>query len=83
MPATNAPYYTRQVNAFPDFAQYYNWSGWTTGGGVSSWATTVADINRDGKADIILPFFEMQAYANTGIVTNGPTALPMPNIAIS
>ena len=71
MSTANTPYYTRQVNALPDFAQYYNWSGWTTGGGVFSLATAIADINGDGKADIVLALWETQL--NFGVVTNAPT----------
>ena len=74
MSTTKASYYTRQVNALPDFAQYYNWSGWTTGGSVCSLAIAIADINGDGKADIVLALWETQLFANYGIlVTNAPT----------
>ena len=73
MPASDTPSYTRQVNALPDFAQYYNWSGWTTGGSVNSLAPAITDINGDGKADIVLAFWESQLFASYGIVTNAPT----------
>ena len=67
----DTPYYSLKVNTLPDFAQYYKWSGWTTGGNVFSVATAIADINGDGKADIVLAFSETQF--NFGIVTNAST----------
>ena len=66
----DTPYYSLKANAFPKFSEYYSWSGWTTGSGVVAVSRGIADINGDGKADIVLDLWEGVANAT---VTNIPT----------
>jgi hypothetical protein len=69
----NTAYFKLQVNVFPDFLQYYTWSGWPNSGGAGSCARAIADINGDGKDDVILDMWQGQSAATAGTVTNGPT----------
>ncbi len=66
-------YYQQHKGAFPDFAQYYAWSGWTTRGGVMSVARSTADINRDGKDDLVLALWQGKSTEDSGKVSDSPT----------
>ena len=66
-----APYFTEVKGAFPDLTKYYQ----ALGGNVLCTVVVAADINKDGRNDLILHFWRFQDTNNLVVTTPAPNRL--------